>query len=161
MTGKNHRWKPFAPSRRQIIAGGGTVVLAPLAGCSTLAGLFDDMALEEVNAINQIDEDVSGELVIEGPGGETVFDGSFTATEEETQQGFSDVWTDAGSYEVAVELEDGLEIDGKSSAEKMVMIDDTEKELLAIVFGSEAVDDAISFHVVEGLSDLEDVLEHD
>lgn len=163
-------------SRRTVLAGAGTAVAISLAGCSMLADQLGEMVLEDVNVFNGTGEQISGTLEVVGPDGETVLSESFdieaseeegdgdggnedesTDAEVETEGGetYADVWQDAGEYEVTVELDDGFEIGGETSAEETVTIDDPDEEMLAVFLGGEE-GSGIHFTTGNSLSDFDD-----
>lgn len=163
-----------AVSRRTVLAGTGTAVAISLAGCSMLADQLGDMVLEDVNLFNGTGEQISGTIEVVGPDGETALSESFdieasaedgnggnesesTDGEVETEGGetYADVWQDGGEYEVTVELDDGYEIDGETSAEETVTIDDPDEEMLAVFLGGEE-GSGIQFTTGNSLTDFED-----
>lgn len=97
-----------------------------------------------------------------GDGNETDgSDGNESGDESEQVQGvYSDVWTDSGEYDIDVELESEDAIEDTTSATETVSIDDPDEEMLVVLFGSEADDGPISFHVITALSELGEVEEH-
>lgn len=107
-----------ALSRRTVIAGGGTVALASLAGCSAIVNQLAEMALKEVNIFNGAERSVSGTIEIVDPNDEVVLGETFDLKSEsdssedaDTNDGvaqYGDVWTDTGDYEVSIELEETL-----------------------------------------------------
>lgn len=163
-------------SRRSMLAGVATVGAISVAGCSMLADRLGDMVLEDVNVFNGTGEQVSGTLEVVGPDGETVLSESFdidaseedgdggnesestdSGVETETEGGetYADVWQDAGEYAVTVELADEFEIDGETSAEETVAIDEPDDEMLAVFLGGEE-GSGIHFTTGNSLTDFED-----
>lgn len=166
---------------RRAFAVGATATLASLAGCSALVDRIGDAVLEDVNMLNGTEQRVVGTLEITGPDGEVVLEESFDLpSESESESGdgnetdgnetdgegaqvqglYSDVWTDAGEYEVSVDLDEDHAIQDTASATETVSIDDPDEEMLVVLFGSEADDGPISFHVITALSELGEIEEN-
>lgn len=162
---------------RRGFAAAGTAALASLAGCTALLDRIGDAVLEDVNLLNGTEERLVGALTVTDPAGEVVLDESFDLpgqNDGENQDGgtdgnetdggdqvqglYADVWTDAGEYEISVELEEGYEIAGVSSATETVSITDPEEEMLVVLFGAED-SEPISFDVVTSLSEIGEVEE--
>ncbi|WP_137290986.1 twin-arginine translocation signal domain-containing protein [Natronorubrum halophilum] len=111
-----HRSRPgHNLSRRTFIAAGGTAALVSMAGCTAVMDYFGDLALQDVNVFNGADTPVNGTIDIVDPNGDVVLEETFdlekAADEDEENQDadsialYEDVWTDAGDYEVSIELE--------------------------------------------------------
>lgn len=151
-------------SRRRVLAGTGTVLVASTAGCTSLIDGLADIALGDVNLFNETGTVLTGTLTITAPSDEAVLSESFELPpestdddppEEEEEDGmvaFEDVWRESGTYEVTVELDSDSEIQGKSTASAAITVDDTTEEMLAIGFAAEGFEDAIGFRVAESLS---------
>ena len=149
------------PSRRQLLAAGGTAVLTTVAGCSRLANFIADQVLEDVNVFNETAQRQSGTIQVTGPAGESVLDDSFDLSPSESEDDdndstavFADVWTEAGSYDATLELD--TDIDGRSQATDTVTITAPDEEMLAVVLGDESMDEPIGFRVGEDLSGFQD-----
>jgi hypothetical protein len=135
--------------------------MAAAAGCSAVANFIGDQVLEEVNVFNQTARPIAGSIEVVGPGGDTALDDTFdliSATPDGEEEGsnvaaYGDVWTETGSYEVSVSLDD-TEIDGTSQASDTVTIQNTDEEMLGIALGAESEDEPISFQVGESLTDF-------
>ena len=145
------------PSRRQLLAAGGTAVLTTVAGCSRLANFIADQVLEDVNVFNETAQRQSGTIQVTGPAGESVLDDSFDLSPSESEDDdndstavFADVWTETGSYTASLTL-DG-DVDGQSEATETVTIRDPDDEMLAVVLGEESIDEPIGFRVAEDLT---------
>lgn len=163
-------------SRRTVLAGAGTAIATTLAGCSILADRLGNMVLEEVNVFNGTGEQISGSIEIVGPSDETVLAESFdiepsenggdagneseNADSDESAgiETYGNVWQDAGEYDVTVELDEGFEIDGETSATETVTIENSDEEMLAVFLGGEE-STGIHFTVGESLTDFEDANE--
>ncbi|QCC61788.1 hypothetical protein NP511_21830 [Natrinema thermotolerans] len=155
-------------TRRAALAASATALLTAVAGCTTAMDFIGDRLLEQVNVFNETDRRVAGSIAVGDPAGETVLDetfdlapsesendneGSASGDDEQSVAVYDDVWGDAGSYEVTVELTD-TEIDGRSRASETVTISDPDEQLLGVALGSEEVGEPIGFRVGESLSDL-------
>jgi hypothetical protein len=124
-----------------------------------------DLALGDVNLFNETDDVLTGTVTIVDPSDETVLDESFELSpgtdDEETDEdndedgvtAYEDVWTDSGTYEASVEL-DEAEVQGESTASTSITIEDASEEMLAIAFGMDDSEEAISFAVGESLSEF-------
>ena len=150
-------------SRRQYLAGSAAATTVAVAGCTEgtinwLAGKF----LEDVNVFNESDSQVSGTLTVTDPAGESRLDETFTLEpgnveddnpdeDSESSALYADIWTEAGEYEIAVELDEPL--DGETSASGTVSIEDPGDEMLVIPLGSDEVDAAIDFRVGDSFTD--------
>jgi hypothetical protein len=139
------------------VAGGIAAATAAVAGCTEGSiNWIADKFLEEVNIFNETDSEVSGAVTIVGPDGETRLDEGFTLDgsdddSDENSSYYGDVWTDAGSYDVSMELDDPVE--GKTSASETVSIDDPGDQMLVVVLGGKELDADIAFRVGDDLSD--------
>ncbi|WP_121743947.1 twin-arginine translocation signal domain-containing protein [Natronorubrum halophilum] len=111
-----HRSRPgHNLSRRTFIAAGGTAALVSMGGCTAVMDYFGDLALQDVNVFNGADTPVNGAIDIVDPNGDVVLEETFdlekAADEDEENQDadsialYEDIWTDAGDYEVSIELE--------------------------------------------------------
>lgn len=148
-------------SRRTFVAAAGTTALGSLAGCSTVVDYVADRSLGDANVLNGTASPVSGTIAIVDPDGETVLDETFDlaassdGNDIDADAGsvarYDDVWPEAGEYEVSIDLDE----DGLNGAET-VTIDDPDAERLAVGIGQAGAADVISFHVFEGVDDLED-----
>jgi len=135
--------------------------MAAMAGCSAVANFIGDQVLEDVNVFNQTDGPITGSIEVVGPGGDTDLDDTFaliSATSDGEEDGsnvaaYGDVWTETGSYEVSVSLDD-TDIDGTSEASDTVSIEDADEEMLGIALGAESEDEPITFRVGESFTDL-------
>lgn len=153
-------------SRRRFLAGGGAVLLASTAGCTSMIDDIADLALGDVNLFNETGTVLTGSLTIVGPADETVLSESFELPpesadddppDEEEEDGmlaYDDVWTDSGAYDASIELDDESRVQGVSTASAAISVDDTSEEMLAIGFAAEGFDDAIGFSVAESLSEF-------
>jgi hypothetical protein len=117
--------------------------------------------LDEVNVLNQSDKQVDGNIKVLDPAGETVLVGKYglaakgEAGDEKDSNfaAYDDVWTEAGSYEVNIELTN-VEIDGVSQASETVSVEDTGSEMLGVMLGAKD-DDPIIFEVGDDLSEFD------
>lgn len=91
------------------------------------------------------------------PAGNGTADGVGTADEDQSVAVYDDVFAGAGEYAVAIELDDGSEIDGESTAEGTVEVADPENEHVVVALDPEDTDEAVVMAVIENLSDLENV----
>jgi hypothetical protein len=138
-------------------------MLAATAGCTAVMDFIGNRLLEQVNVFNETDRRIGGSIVVVDPDGDTALDETFDIApsdsgnddgdDEQSVAVYDDVWDGAGTYEVTVEL-DATDIDGESRASETVPIDDPDAEMVAVVLGSEEVDDPIGFRVGESLSDF-------
>jgi hypothetical protein len=152
-------------SRRRFLAGCGAGLLVGTAGCTAIVDSLADLALGDVNLFNETDDVLTGTVTIVDPSDETVLDESFELSpgtdDEETDEdndedgvtAYEDVWTDSGTYEASVEL-DEAEVQGESTASTSITIEDASEEMLAIAFGMDDSEEAISFAVGESLSEF-------
>lgn len=153
-------------NRRRFLAACGVGLFGSTAGCTTIMDSLADLALGDVNLFNETDGVLTGTVTITGPGDETVLSESFELPvasddedpdEDNDEDGvttYEDVWTEPGTYEASIELDDDSKVRGESTASTSISIDDTTEEMLAIAFGIEEFDDAIGFTVGESLSDF-------
>jgi hypothetical protein len=146
-------------SRRQFLGAGVATATAAVAGCTEgTINWIADKFLEEVNIFNDTDSEVSGAVTVVGPEGGTRLDEEFTlssTSSDSDNEGngvfHGGVWTDAGSYDVSIELDDP--VDGETSAAETVSINDPDDEMLVVVLGGKELDEAIAFRVGDNLSD--------
>lgn len=68
---------------------------------------------------------------------------------------YDDVWTDAGAYEVSIEL-GNTDIEGTTGTSETVSIADTEAEMLGSTLGPEAGDEAILLRTGDDPADISD-----
>lgn len=148
------------PSRRQLLATGGTAVLTAVAGCADIINFIAGGLLEDVNVFNQTDEQVGGTVRVLGPSGAIVLDETFELVpsgdeggENDSTAVFEDVWQGAGTYEATLELDD-TEVDGQAGAATAVTIDDPDEEMLGIPLGADEADEPIDFRLGEDLTEL-------
>jgi hypothetical protein len=172
---------PPSPRRRRFLAAaGGTAAVAAtasLAGCSGVADFVANQLLEDVNVFNETGRPVAGSVEVVDPNGDTVLDDTFDLASgdtgsdsndggdgggsdgEEADTGstatFADVWTDPGSYEVALAF-DGVEVGGDATAADTVDVADTDEEMLGVGLGIGGDDGGVAFRVGESLSELAD-----
>ena len=66
---------------------------------------------------------------------------------------YGDVWSESGTYEVGISLDD-TEVDGTSRASEAVTVSDTGEEMLGIVLGAESGGEPVDFRVGESFTDL-------
>lgn len=159
-------------TRRRLLAVTGATAAASFAGCTYLADEMADRVLGEVTVFNATDRRVAGSIAIEDPAGETVLDEPFDLTPEddeapdaaggddsdgvevnEPEGTWDDVWTEAGPYEVTVELDESVE--DTDAATASVEIEDPEEDMLAIPIGAEDRDDPIDFVVAQRFSEFQ------
>jgi len=148
------------PSRRQLLATGGTAVLTAVAGCADIINFIAGGLLEDVNVFNQTDERLRGTVQVLGPSGAIVLDETFELVpsgdeggENDSTAVFEEVWRGAGTYETTLELDD-TEVDGRAGAATAVTIDDPEEEMLGIPLGADDADEPIDFRLGEDLTEL-------
>lgn len=148
-------------SRRRLLAAGTTVGVAGLAGCTRVANYLAALALEDVNLFNETDRQLTGSVTVTDPEESTVLDESFSAepapddeVDEDAGASYADVLTVAGSYTVAVELDEP--VDGDTTAEATVAVDDPDEEHIIVVFGADDLDEAIGVIVIEEFTDIGD-----
>lgn len=157
--GRMERNRPAGPklSRRRYLAAGGAATTFALAGCATAVDWVFGHALEEVNVLNDADSEVAGRITVTGPDGGALneaFDlgpSDEDDPEEANIQTYDDIWTDAGTYEVTVDLE--TELDGTRTGSETVPIDDPDEELLIVALGVEEIEAPIAFGVGDGFTD--------
>lgn len=150
-------------NRRRFLAACGVGLLGGTAGCTAIVDHLADLALGDVNLFNQTDTVLPGTVKIIDPSDKTVLSESFELppetedTDEENEEdgmtAYEDVWTDPGTYEASVELDES-EVQGESTGLSSISIDNTGEEMLAIAFGADEFDDAIGFRVGESLSEF-------
>lgn len=153
------------PSRRQLIASSGAAILGASAGCTTVADWLADRSLGDVTVFNETDGAVRGSVAVveywrESAGGtalQELFDiGSSTDDGGgENTASYDDVWDVSGTYEVTVELDDGVEVVGDSEAATTVSVEDPDEETLAVVLGAEEFDAGIAFTTGENWSEFD------
>jgi len=145
-------------SRRRFLAAGGTAATAAVAGCTE--GAINWLAghvLEEVNLFNATSSSVEGTISVVGPDEETRLDEEFNVAgnggsgDEEDGRTYDDVWADAGSYEVSVDLND--EVDDVAETTETVSIEDPDDDMLMIMLGSDDLEEAIAFSVGDSFTD--------
>jgi hypothetical protein len=137
---------------------GGTALLTLTAGCSTVVDFLGSQVLREVNILNQLDKDVSGSVQVISPAGDTVLDATFEVPAKESDgksnvRAYGDVWRDSGEYRISVKLAE-REINGVSRANKTVLIENTDQEMVAVSLGSGEEDEPIAVRAGESLSDF-------
>lgn len=173
----NARNRTLDISRRRFVAGCGAALVVGSAGCTDAVNQLADLALGQVNLFNETDGQLSGSITITDPDGETALSASFELAPSDDESGtdeqnatagegegvtdaednlaaYQDVWTSSGTYEASVELDDGLEVEGESTASTSFSIENTEEEMLAVPFGAEELEDSIAFVTGTDLSDL-------
>lgn len=143
-----------------------------MAGCSALVEFISGLIFDDVNVVNLTQSPVQGSITVTDPAGETVLDTEFDleGTEEPPEadeeveddelqgESWDDVLTEAGSYPVAVEIDDGTEAVGAESVEKTVEIDDPDEEdIVAFLTGLDV--DPIEIQVIESVMEIDDTLE--
>jgi hypothetical protein len=129
-----------------------------IAGCSTVVNILGDQLLEDVNIFNQLNRDVNGTIEVTAPDGDSALDESFglppvEADGESNTVTYSDVWADAGEYEVAVELTN-TEIESTSRASESIRITDTDEQMAAIALGGPEIDEPIAIRVGKEMTDF-------
>ncbi|SFS92413.1 hypothetical protein SAMN04488556_3410 [Halostagnicola kamekurae] len=157
------------PPRRTFIAASGTALLGSTAGCTAVVNFIGSQILEQVNVFNETNQPVTGAITIVDPAGDTVLDETFDLAASDSEESdnessssdenqslavYDDVWTESGSYEVAVELDS--EIDGQSQANGTVTIDTPDEQKLAAALGTDDADRPIDFRVGKSLSEFGD-----
>jgi hypothetical protein len=145
-------------TRRRFLAASGTALLTGVAGCSAVVNFIGDMVLEEVNVLNQLNRNITGSVEVIDPAGDTALEETFDVpANDEGGEGnsatYSDVWGDAGDYEIRFELTN-TEVDGVSEVSKTVTIDDPDEQMVAIAPGNDKVDGPIPIRAAESFSDL-------
>lgn len=147
---------PTRLSRRECVAGGVAAVTAAVAGCTEgTVNWLADRVLEEVNVLNQTENSINGTVSVVDPDGETRLNEEFTAVggdDTDENHVYGDVWTESGSYEVSVTLEEPL--DGVESVSGTVSVADTDDEMLFVVLGPADSDEAVSLRVDDDLTDV-------
>lgn len=155
---QNTRSPSTSVTRRRAIAIGASAAIASTAGCTAVLDVVGNQIFEEVNLLNQLNHDVSGEIQIVDPNGDTVLDSSFDVPSTESDGdsnivAYADVWTATGEYQVDLELAD-TEIAGTSQLNRPFTITNPEEELVAISIGSSDEGEPIALRVGESFSDL-------
>ena len=145
-------------TRRQLLAASSAAALTAVAGCSTVADAIANQVLREVNVFNQLDRDVSGSITVLGPSGDTVLDQTFELPSVETDGesnfvAYDDVWGEPGDHEVSLELSNGENVP-TSRADKTVVIDDIDEDMVGVAIGADVVDDLIAIRAGRSLSDF-------
>ncbi|APX97426.1 hypothetical protein SAMN05421809_3509 [Natronorubrum daqingense] len=188
-TSSTHRPVSRQFTRRRVLTVGTTAAVASVAGCSSAVDFLADMTLEEVNVFNGADEPITGTIEIVDPDGEVALEESFDLERDrdgddednEAAAFYDDTWSDAGEYEVSVELEDEPDEasdDGESADDgedsddgddndtplgpertDTVTVDDPDEERLVVGIAQEGPGELISFHVIEDFSELEEEFE--
>lgn len=150
-------------TRRGVLAAAAALPITGTAGCTTVADWIADHALGEVNLFNETDDRVHGRIEILAPDDEVVLEERFELGpqtdddgdgEDDAVESYDDVWQASGEYDVAVELDEGFEVGGESSAEATVEIDDPDEEMLGVPFGVPEFDGGIGFAVAESWSEF-------
>lgn len=132
-------------TRRQVLAGSGTVFLASIAGCSSFIDFTSELALNEVNVFNMANRHINGSIKVDDPAGETTLQKTFDL-EHEQDQNYSEVLGAAGKYTVSVELTN-TPVGGSSNADKIIFIDDVDEERIGVVFNTNEEYDPIVIRV--------------
>lgn len=145
-------------TRRQALAIGGSAALASTAGCTAVLDAVGNQVFEQVNILNQLSQEVSGSIKITDPGGETALETEFDVPSTESDGNsnivaYADVWTNAGSYQIGVELTD-TQVGGVSQISQQVQISNTDEEMIAISIGSGDESEPIAVRVGESFSDF-------
>jgi len=126
-------------TRRRLLGASGAALLPATAGCSPLANFIGGRVLEQINVFDQTDRRIEGPVEVLGPTGDTALDDTFdviSSTPDGKEEGsniatYGDVWSETGSYEVSIRLDDA-EADGVARATETVAIEDTDEEMLGI-----------------------------
>ena len=153
------------PTRRRLIAAGGATAVAGLAGCMDIMNTIAGAILKDVNVLNGTDQEHSGTVTVVYPNGDTRLSESFTvAPSDSDEEGetdepsstptYGDVFTDAGEYTVTVELEEAIE--GTSSREATVTVENTEEQHIIVSLGADGAPSPIEILVIDEFSDLAD-----
>jgi hypothetical protein len=140
-------------------------MLSTVAGCSAVGEFVGEALLEEVNIFNETDQQVSGTIEVIGPAGDTVLDEAFELVpgeaaaadddEKNAATTYEDLWTEAGSYEVSIELAN-TDIAGTRRAKKTVTIADTQEDMLGITLGPGAGNRAFLLRAGDDPADISD-----
>lgn len=150
-------------SRRRLLGAGVAVGIGGLAGCTQVANYIAGLVLEDVNLFNETDQQLTGSIIITDPEDSTVLDELFVIEpddddedeiDEESGAAYSDVLTVAGSYTVTVELDDS--VDGVTTAETSVVVEDPAEEHVIVVFGADDLDETVGVVVIEEFTDIGD-----
>ena len=148
--------------RRRVLALGAGAAATLLAGCSTVMDLLAGFVLSDVNVVNATDRHVSGSITVTDPGDDVVLDDRFDlepeADEDEdedrdTMSTYDGVLTDPGEYTVAVEMDEGDEIDGERATEETVEVSEPDDEHVLVILGGE---EAIRVEVIDEFTDVEE-----
>lgn len=119
-------------TRRELLVGGGSVVLASLAGCTAVGDLLVDVVYRDLNVLNDSSDRVEMHIRVLSDRSGVVFDETVTLDSGEAEQ-YGGLWTPSQSYTISVELSGGisdtLEIDPVSEDDSVVVIYGGELEL--------------------------------
>ncbi|MXR50664.1 hypothetical protein GRX03_03445 [Halovenus sp. WSH3] len=144
-------------SRRQLLGLCGGAITAAVTGCAGVVNRIADQLLEDVNVLNDTDQQQSGTVRVAADG-ETLLDREFTlnsasGNDENANVGtYADVWTDGGSYEAEVTLQEP--IDGEASGSKTITIDNPDEEMLLVGLGLQEAEQPIVFRVGTSFTDV-------
>lgn len=151
-------------SRRRLLGAGVAVGVSSLAGCTQVANYLAGLVLEDVNLFNETDQQLTGSIRITDPEGSTVLDELFVIEpdddnedddiDEESGETYSDILTVTGSYTIAVELDST--VDGVTTIETSVTIEDPAEEHIMVVFGDDDLEEAIGVLVIEEFTEIGD-----
>lgn len=150
-------------SRRRLLAAGTTIGIAGIAGCTQAVNYIAGQVLEDVTLFNETDRQLTGSLTVTDPDESTVLDESFAVDPDtddddvddddgESGATYADVLTVAGSYTVAVELDEP--VDAESTTEATVAVEAPDEEHISIVCGADDLDEAISVLVIDAFTDI-------
>jgi hypothetical protein len=130
------------------------------------------LVLDDVNLFNETNEVRAGSIQVTDPNDEPVLDEQFelAASDEEDDAGsegtddpdengdntYGDVLTDAGAYTITLDLDEDSEINGVGSAERSVDVTAPADEHIVVGLGVGSSENPIEITVIEELSDLED-----
>ena len=155
----------ISTTKRRLLAAGGSAIITAVAGCSAIGELAGELILGEVNVFNETDQQISGSIKIISPDGDTALKETFELVPpEDSESGddaknsgiaYNDVWTDAGEYEVSIELTN-TDIEDTTSTEEMVNIADTDAEMLGVTLDPDGRDEAILLRAGEDAADISD-----
>jgi len=151
-------------TRRRLLAAGGATALAGLAGCTDIMNSIAGAILKDINVLNGTDQERSGSVAVIDPNGKTQLAESFTVAPSSNDEGdtddpsstpaYGDVFTDAGEYTVTVDLDSA--INGTSSREASVTVDNTDDQHIIVSLGAEGAPSPIEILVINEFSDLAD-----
>lgn len=171
-------------SRRRFLGGASLAVATAVAGCGSAIDWLADLALEDVNILNEADRRVAGTVEIVDPNGETVLSASFDlppeggddsagtnttdddSTPSNTTDGDSSDASDSEANLTAypdvwttagsyeVRLELSEPLDGEREHVETVAVEEPDEEMLLVGLDVDDLDDPITFRVGESLSDL-------